>query len=65
MKNLILTLAFILAGTFAFDANASILTEEELPTSTCIDFAFSVEDEAGEEPSYETFNAIVTLCEML
>ena len=65
MKNLILTLAFILTGTFAFNANASHSLLEELPTSFCIDFAFTVEEESGKELPYETFDAIVRSCEAI
>ena len=58
MKNLILTLAFIFAGTFAYDANASMLS------NSCIDLAFAVDDAVG-GISYEVFDAIVTACEAM
>lgn len=59
MKNLILTLAFIFTGAFAYDANATILSNE------CIDLAFAVEDIVGFEIPYEMFEAIVTACEAM
>ena len=59
MKNLILTLAFIFTGTFAYDANATILSNK------CIDLAFAVDDAVEGGISYETFDAIVTMCEAM
>lgn len=59
MKNLILTLAFIFTGTFAYDANATMLSND------CVDLAFAVEDELGRELDYDTFDAIVTACEAM
>ena len=54
MKNLILTLAIICSGALA---HATMLSNE------CIDLAFKVEDNYGEELPYEIFDAIVRSCE--
>lgn len=59
MKNLILTLAFIFLGTFAYDASATMLS------NGCIDLAFAVEDIVGHRLPYDMFSAIVEACEAM
>ena len=59
MKNLILTLAIICSVAFAYDANATMRSNE------CIDMAFKLEDDLGKELPYEFFDAIVRSCEAI
>ncbi|WP_397444709.1 hypothetical protein [Polaribacter sp. R77954] len=63
MKKVILSLIFVFAtGTTLMNANTNNI-DSTLVEIDCIALAFDAEERAGEEFSYETFNAIVEACE--
>ena len=60
MKKLILSLVFVFATGTMMNANT---IEEDYP-GKCVEFAFGLEEIIG-EMDYETFDAVVDLCEAM